>query len=87
MKSPFTLHCNICLNTDGSVFTWGSNDCGQLGFVAPKEIGSQLEPQPVTSLYGLAILCIAAGSNHNFALTISGALLGWGDNKLVMICC
>ncbi|XP_007895541.1 probable E3 ubiquitin-protein ligase HERC4 isoform X3 [Callorhinchus milii] len=50
---------------DGTVYTCGCNDLGQLGH----EKGRKRPEQ------------IAAGGAHTFALTLSGAVFGWGRNK------
>ena len=64
---------------DGRIFSWGSNQFGQCG------IGDRASrvstPQQVTSLQGLPVSQIAAGGNHSFILSISGALFGWGKNE------
>jgi hypothetical protein len=44
-------------------------------------VASSNKPQLIVSLRGLAFTQIAAGGNSSFALTVSGALFGWGRNK------
>uniref|UniRef100_A0A8C0K1R4 HECT-type E3 ubiquitin transferase n=1 Tax=Canis lupus dingo TaxID=286419 RepID=A0A8C0K1R4_CANLU len=63
----------------GSFFTWGKNSHGQLGL--GKEYPSQASPQRVRSLEGIPLAQVAAGGAHSFALSLSGAVFGWGMNN------
>uniref|UniRef100_A0A8C7ZD21 HECT and RLD domain containing E3 ubiquitin protein ligase 3 n=1 Tax=Oryzias sinensis TaxID=183150 RepID=A0A8C7ZD21_9TELE len=71
-------HC-IALSRDGQLFTWGQNSSGQLGL--GKGETSKLSPSPVKSLAGIPLAQITAGGDHCFALSLSGAVFGWGKNK------
>ncbi|XP_075888870.1 putative E3 ubiquitin-protein ligase HERC3 [Nelusetta ayraudi] len=71
-------HC-IALSRDGQLFTWGQNTNGQLGL--GKGESSKLFPQPLKSLAGIPLAKITAGGDHSFALSLSGAVFGWGKNK------
>ncbi|XP_018591314.1 putative E3 ubiquitin-protein ligase HERC3 [Scleropages formosus] len=71
-------HC-IALSKDGQLFTWGQNSHGQLGL--GKAQPSTLSPQPLKSLSGIPLAHIAAGGDHSFALSLSGAVFGWGKNS------
>lgn len=78
--------CIISANTsypvivsDGQFFTWGKNSHGQLGL--GKEFPSQASPQRVRSLEGIPLAQVAAGGAHSFALSLSGAVFGWGMNN------
>ncbi|KAM9399961.1 E3 ISG15--protein ligase HERC5-like isoform 2-T2 [Salvelinus alpinus] len=64
---------------NGKVFTWGQNSSGQhcLGKGEP----STSSPQLVKSLSGIPLAQITAGGDHSFALTLSGAVFGWGKNS------
>ncbi|XP_071263666.1 probable E3 ubiquitin-protein ligase HERC3 isoform X1 [Salvelinus alpinus] len=70
---------SIALTQDGKVFTWGQNSSGQhcLGKGEP----STSSPQLVKSLSGIPLAQITAGGDHSFALTLSGAVFGWGKNS------
>ncbi|XP_071025008.1 probable E3 ubiquitin-protein ligase HERC3 [Oncorhynchus clarkii lewisi] len=70
---------SIALTQDGKVFTWGQNSSGQLGLGEREP--STLSPQPVKSLSGIPLAQITAGGDHSFALSLSGAVFGWGKNS------
>lgn len=73
-QNPVVLFC-----LDGQLFTWGQNTSGQLGL--GKGEPSKLFPQPLKSLAGIPLAKITAGGDHSFALSLSGAVFGWGKNK------
>lgn len=75
----FTHHSLSFLVSDGQFFTWGQNSYGQLGL--GKECPSQASPQRVKSLDGIPLAQVAAGGAHSFALSLSGAVFGWGKNS------
>uniref|UniRef100_A0A3B4Z5D6 HECT and RLD domain containing E3 ubiquitin protein ligase 4 n=1 Tax=Seriola lalandi dorsalis TaxID=1841481 RepID=A0A3B4Z5D6_SERLL len=61
------------------VFSWGQNRYGQLGLgINGQSIST---PQIIQSLQGIPFAQISAGGAHSFALTLSGAVFGWGRNK------
>uniref|UniRef100_A0A8C4GP38 HECT domain-containing protein n=1 Tax=Dicentrarchus labrax TaxID=13489 RepID=A0A8C4GP38_DICLA len=61
------------------VFSWGQNRYGQLGLGLNGQ--SIPTPQIIQSLQGIPFAQISAGGAHSFALTLSGAVFGWGRNK------
>uniref|UniRef100_A0A8P4KTN2 HECT domain-containing protein n=1 Tax=Dicentrarchus labrax TaxID=13489 RepID=A0A8P4KTN2_DICLA len=63
----------------GQVFSWGQNRYGQLGLGLNGQ--SIPTPQIIQSLQGIPFAQISAGGAHSFALTLSGAVFGWGRNK------
>ncbi|XP_038854961.1 probable E3 ubiquitin-protein ligase HERC3 [Salvelinus namaycush] len=69
---------SISLTQDGQVFTWGQNTSGQLG-LGWGEL-SAMSPKPLKSLSGIPLVQITAGGDHSFALSLSGAVFGWGKN-------
>ncbi|XP_062963461.1 probable E3 ubiquitin-protein ligase HERC3 isoform X1 [Cynocephalus volans] len=71
-------HC-LALAADGQFFTWGKNSHGQLGL--GREFPSQASPQRMRSLEGIPLAQVAAGGAHSFALSLSGAVFGWGMNN------
>ncbi|XP_076149382.1 putative E3 ubiquitin-protein ligase HERC3 [Alosa pseudoharengus] len=70
---------SIALSQDGQLFTWGQNSNGQLGL--GKGEPSTMSPQPLKSLAGIPLSQISAGGDHSFALSLSGAVFGWGKNS------
>lgn len=66
---------------DGAVYTWGSNQYGQLGHGTAGVSSNLSRPQYIQSIRSLYFVKIAAGGSHSFALTISGAPFGWGRNR------
>jgi len=65
---------SISLKSDGTVWTWGRNNYGQLGVVG----GDQSTPVQVPSLSG--VVAIAAGERHSLALKNDGTVWAWGSN-------
>ncbi|XP_053476679.1 probable E3 ubiquitin-protein ligase HERC4 isoform X2 [Ictalurus furcatus] len=70
---------SLALSRRGQIFSWGQNRYGQLGL--GKERLCVLTPQVIHSLQGIPFAQISAGGAHSFALTMSGAVFGWGRNK------
>lgn len=63
----------------GQVFSWGQNQFGQLGL--GMQGPSISTPQIIQSLQGIPFAQLSAGGAHSFAITLSGAVFGWGRNK------
>ncbi len=67
---------SLALWADGSIWSWGQNNHGQLGDGtslnrnAPQQLGSSVEWEG-----------IAAGGNHSLALTAGGEVWAWGNNS------
>lgn len=40
-----------------------------------------MSPHPLKSLAGIPLAQITAGGDHSFALSLSGAVFGWGKNR------
>ncbi|XP_067901927.1 probable E3 ubiquitin-protein ligase HERC3 isoform X2 [Heterodontus francisci] len=70
---------SLALSKDGQIFAWGQNTNGQLGL--DSKDASQCNPQCVMSLIGMPVVQITAGGEHSFALSLSGAVFGWGRNN------
>uniref|UniRef100_A0A671XKX4 HECT and RLD domain containing E3 ubiquitin protein ligase 4 n=1 Tax=Sparus aurata TaxID=8175 RepID=A0A671XKX4_SPAAU len=67
------------LSRGEDIFSWGQNRYGQLGLgINGQSIST---PQIIQSLQGIPFAQISAGGAHSFALTLSGAVFGWGRNK------
>jgi len=59
------------------VYSWGANDCGQLGLGHTKMID---RPTKIPSLAKIKISKIRAGHNHAIAMTTFGDIYTWGSN-------
>jgi alpha-tubulin suppressor-like RCC1 family protein len=64
---------------DGDVYSWGRGWDGQLGHEVVTEI--ELEPRLVRSMEKLSCANIACGMAHTVAVTDTGNVWCWGDNK------
>ncbi len=74
------LH-SIVATADGSVYTWGSNESGQLGVTTQQTcFGQPCSPIPVQVAGMPAVTAVAAGAHHSLALTSTGAVYAWGGN-------
>lgn len=73
---------NLALDRDGTVWSWGDNDRGQLGR-GPASAGSPI-PARVLDEAGLQplanIRAVAAGYHHALALSTEGEVWAWGYN-------
>ena len=72
---------SMALTSEGQVFSWGSNNGGQLG--NNSEINSKVPVAVDTSgvLAGRRVVAIAAGYSHSLALTSEGRVFSWGSNN------
>lgn len=66
----------VALKEDGTVWTWGNNESGQLGDGTEIDKG---EPVQVKGIEG--VKAIAAGEWHTVALKEDGSIWAWGDNE------
>jgi uncharacterized repeat protein (TIGR01451 family) len=65
----------LALKSDGTVWAWGANHHGQLGYTGVNQVSP-------TQISGLAnITAIAAGFEFAMARRGDGALFTWGDNQ------
>ncbi|XP_017957265.1 probable E3 ubiquitin-protein ligase HERC4 isoform X1 [Drosophila navojoa] len=69
---------SMALSEWGQVFSWGDNECGQLGHASDQDIVKL--PKIVRNLVSKTVVQIACGSNHSLALTCCGELYSWGSN-------
>ena len=72
---------SMALKRDGTVWTWGDNQYGQLGNGASM---NQLTPVQVVGIEG--IVAIAAGGSCSAALGKDGRIWCWGSNKYGQLC-
>jgi alpha-tubulin suppressor-like RCC1 family protein len=68
------LH-NLLLKNDGTVWSWGYNNYGQLGDGSKTNSNAPIQ---VTTLSGFSQ--ISAGSYHSMGLKSSGTVWTWGSN-------
>ncbi|XP_065221289.1 probable E3 ubiquitin-protein ligase HERC4 isoform X2 [Planococcus citri] len=74
-------HC-LALTNDGTLYSWGLNDNGQLGLgLSIKNVGLVSQPNVVKALNGVPIAFIACGGYHSFAISKTGVVYGWGKNS------
>jgi hypothetical protein len=72
----------VALASDGTVWTWGKNDFGQLGMAANFGINGAVQVRGPRGVGFLTdVIEIAAGANHNLAITKDGGVWAWGDNR------
>lgn len=74
---------SVALTSDGQIFSWGSNQHGQLGLDSPDALPSGtrrvLKPQMVR-LPDVHFVDVRAGGFHTVALTDDGRLFAFGRN-------
>ena len=66
---------SVAVRNDGTVWTWGSNDSGELGDGTTTERDSPIQ---VPGLGG--VRAVSAGNAHTLALKSDGTLWAWGNN-------
>jgi len=69
----------IALQADGTLWSWGNNDFGQLGL---DDTDPRLVPTliPDAGVSGDEWISVSAGANHVLALRDNGQLYAWGTN-------
>ncbi|XP_013400127.1 E3 ubiquitin-protein ligase MYCBP2 [Lingula anatina] len=68
------LHHSVALLENGDVYTWGSNNYGQLG-----QGDTIIRGVPTRVKLPTTIVQVAAGSHHTVALTTNGQVYTWGN--------
>jgi alpha-tubulin suppressor-like RCC1 family protein len=68
---------SLALKSDGTVWSWGANDNGQLG--NGTTVPYSATPVQVPGLSGISAIA-AGGGNFSLALEAGGAVWAWGDN-------
>ena len=73
------LDHTIAIRNDGTLWAWGDNDAGQLGFGdrVPRDIPTMV---PDAGISGTAWTAVAAGDHFSIALRDDGSLWAWGNN-------
>ena len=68
---------SVALTSTGSVLAWGKNYNGNLGNASTTDSDV---PVDVSLPAGTKVTAVAAGGEHNLAVTSTGAVLAWGYN-------
>ena len=70
---------SLALTTTGTLYAWGRNSSGQAGTgsLQPTNVAA---PSSVALPAGVAVAAIAAGANHDLAVSSTGAVYDWGLN-------
>ncbi len=71
----------MAMTASGQVYAWGANQQGELGNGSFGAVGPPTPPALVQLPSGTTATAIAAGSFYGLALTSTGAVYGWGDNR------
>jgi alpha-tubulin suppressor-like RCC1 family protein len=79
----FGVNHTVALTSSGRIFTWGSNNVGQLGNGTISS-SPQLTPVEITEMFSLSvgdyIKSISSGSDATIVLTLNGEVWVWGNN-------
>jgi alpha-tubulin suppressor-like RCC1 family protein len=71
----------VVLTMGGEVYAWGLNDHGQIGNASNGKNVSQSTPLKLNGFNDEKVVMISSGYNHSMALTESGRVFSWGDNR------
>jgi alpha-tubulin suppressor-like RCC1 family protein len=84
---------SVAVKDDGTVWTWGENDWGQLGirtdlpefrapsYATPQQVWSMPGTTPYTRSPLVGIRRVEAGGRHNLALDSQGRVWSWGQDR------
>ncbi|MBF0523214.1 MAG: filamentous hemagglutinin N-terminal domain-containing protein, partial [Candidatus Omnitrophica bacterium] len=79
-----TGYHNLALKSDGTVYSWGYNDKGQLG-IGTSDANAHNTPVQVLGVGGTGYLtnitAISGGYKHNVVLKSDGTVYSWGYNS------
>ncbi|XP_044277203.1 protein RCC2 isoform X2 [Varanus komodoensis] len=78
ISGPCAAH-SLLITTEGKLWSWGRNDKGQLGHGDTKRVDA---PKPIEVLGSEIVVSAACGRNHTLALTESGSVFAFGENKM-----
>lgn len=73
---------SLALKKDGTVWSWGNNDKGQLGIDIVKM--NKYYPVQVQNISNVKIM--SAGEYHNFVALEDKSIWAWGDNEKGQLC-
>jgi len=71
---------SIALASDGTVYTWGRNNFGQLGNGNNTNSNVPVAVNTSGELSGKTIIKVASGGHHSIALSSDGTVYTWGYN-------
>ncbi|WP_033491762.1 RCC1 domain-containing protein, partial [Bifidobacterium coryneforme] len=71
---------SMALDRDGRIWTWGSNEKGQLGRT-PDDNNPADRPGKAATPAGMTFIAVSAGTDHSTALDRDGNIWTWGDNQ------
>ncbi|MEN9521770.1 MAG: hypothetical protein RL065_147 [Bacteroidota bacterium] len=75
-------HFSLALKNDGTVWAWGNNNVGQLGINTSTNINLPTQVTDITGNQFLTnIVSIEAGDGFAMALSSSGKVYMWGNNR------
>ena len=72
---------SVGLAADGSVWTWGYNNYGELGIGAFDTVAPYGRSVPAKIASFTGVIAVAAGTNHSLALKSDGTVWAWGWNS------
>ena len=73
---------NLALKNDGTVWSWGTNACGQLGDNTITNRSSPIQVHGTNNIgYLTGLAAIAAGDTHSVALGTNKRVYAWGYNN------
>ncbi|XP_068771683.1 protein RCC2 [Struthio camelus] len=78
VSGPCAAH-SLLVTAEGKLWSWGRNEKGQLGHGDTTRVEA---PKLIEALAGEAIVLAACGRNHTLALTESGSVFAFGENKM-----
>ncbi len=72
---------SLALKNDGTVWTWGGNVGGELGYDTGGIGSPHIQPKQMDPSYISDVIAIAGGDKHSVALKQDGTVWAWGDNS------
>ncbi|XP_078498932.1 protein RCC2 [Lissotriton helveticus] len=78
VSGPVAAH-SLLITTEGKLWSWGRNEKGQLGHGDLQRLDA---PKLIESMSAEVMVSAACGRNHTLALTESGTVYAFGENKM-----